>query len=184
MRRSLLITIESLLTACVLLVALVIVFVLALGGVKARSPGKLETKIVTFAKHQLLVGTKTASNPLASTTEKISQGQQVFSNYCFACHGLDGQNTGVPFAESMSPPVPSLASSDVQAYSDGQLHWVISNGLWPSGMPAAKGILTDEEIWSVVLYIRHLPPVGSLGEPNAYAGDGCAELSGKKSAEK
>jgi mono/diheme cytochrome c family protein len=57
----------------------------------------------------------------------------------------------------------------VQSYKDGQLKWIIENGLSPSGMPASKGILTDEEMWSIVLYIRHLPPAGSLGEPPCYS---------------
>ena len=68
----------------------------------------------------------------------------------------------------MSPPVPSLAGKDVQSYTDGQLKWVIDFGIWPSGMPGSKGILNDDEIWSIVLYLRHLPPAGSLGEPQMY----------------
>jgi mono/diheme cytochrome c family protein len=84
---------------------------------------------------------------------------------------LDGQKTGVPFAEKLSPPVPSLISAEVQAYTDGQLRSLITNGIAPSGMPAAKGILDDDEIWSLVLYIRHLPGKGSLGEPRAYTDD-------------
>ena len=92
-----------------------------------------------------------------------------FSHYCVACHGLDGQNTGVPFADSMSPPVPSLASIEVQSYTDGQLKWVIDNGIWPSGMPGSKGTLSDEEIWSIVIFLRHLPPAGSVGEPEMYS---------------
>jgi mono/diheme cytochrome c family protein len=86
------------------------------------------------------------------------------------CHGLDGQNTGVPFAEKMAPPVPPLNSPSVQAYTDGQLHWIIENGVSPSGMPASKGVFRDEEIWQLVLYIRHLPQKGSLGEPEVYGG--------------
>ena len=69
----------------------------------------------------------------------------------------------------MAPPVPSLTSPEVQSYTDGQLKWVIDNGIFPSGMPASKGILTDDEIWSMVVYIRHLPPAGSLGEPAMYS---------------
>jgi hypothetical protein len=38
-------------------------------------------------------------------------------------------------------------------------------------MPASKGILNDEEIWTLVYYIRHLPPKGSLGEPKVYSGE-------------
>ncbi len=88
-----------------------------------------------------------------------------------ACHGLDGQNTGVPFADHMAPPVPSLASEPVQRYTDGQLHSIIQNGIYPSGMPAAQGILNDDEIWAIVSYIRHLPPKGSQGEPKMYSGE-------------
>jgi mono/diheme cytochrome c family protein len=57
----------------------------------------------------------------------------------------------------------------VQDYSDGQLKWVIDYGIWPSGMPGAKGTLSDDEIWSIVVYLRHLPPAGSLGEPEMYS---------------
>ncbi len=111
-------------------------------------------------------------NPLPATDENIRAGQRNFTSYCMVCHGLDGQNTGVPFAEKMSPPVPALTSAAVQAYSDGQLHRIIENGISPSGMPAAKGIFHDEEIWQLVLYVRHLPLKGSMGEPGVYGGDG------------
>ena len=75
----------------------------------------------------------------------------------------------------MSPAVPSLASANVQGYNDGQLKWIIENGIFPSGMPASKETLSDEEMWQIVIYLRHLPPAGSLGEPCAYAGDKYAD---------
>ncbi len=140
-------------------------------GCKATPPGKWETAVVTRTKHWISVRNKDAKNPLAPTPDHIAAGKDSFSHFCVACHGLDGQNTGVPFAESMAPPVPSLASPEVQSYTDGQLKWVIENGIFPSGMPASRGILTDEEIWSTVLYIRHLPQAGSLGEPAMYSGE-------------
>jgi mono/diheme cytochrome c family protein len=59
----------------------------------------------------------------------------------------------------------------VQNYSDGQLKWIIENGIAPSGMPASKGILSEQDIWAIVLFIRHLPPAGSLGEPHTYTSD-------------
>jgi len=71
----------------------------------------------------------------------------------------------------MSPPVPELSSVAVQRYSDGQLKWVIDNGIFPSGMPASKDILNGDEIWQIVTYLRHLPPKGSLGEPAVYGGN-------------
>lgn len=138
-------------------------------GCKSMPPGRLETLLATSAKHRLVVGDKAIRNPLLSAPETIAEGKEAFSHYCVACHGMDGQNTGVPFADRMSPPVPSLASRDVQAYTDGQLKWVIDNGISPSGMPGSKGTLSDEEIWSIVVFLRHLPPAGSLGEPEMYS---------------
>ncbi len=149
------------------IVALAFAFVAA--GCKATPPGKWETAAVTRAKHWVFVRNKNAKNPISATPANIAAGKTAFSHYCVACHGLDGQNTGVPFADNMAPPVPSLASTNVQSYTDGQLKWVIDNGIFPSGMPASKGILTDEEIWSIVVYVRHLPPAGSLGEPAMYS---------------
>ena len=153
-----------------------------LSGCRAKKPGTWETKFMTSAEHHVFVGNKKAKNPLPATADNVALGRQTFSYYCVVCHGLDGQNTGVPFADRMDPPVPSLASSSAQSYTDGQLEWIIANGLGPSGMPASHGILSDEEIWSIVLYIRHLPPAGSLGEPAVYSGDACAPASDRKAA--
>jgi mono/diheme cytochrome c family protein len=140
----------------------------AMCGCKATAPGKAETKVVTAWKHHVTVGGKKQKNPLAASAENIAAGKEAFSHYCVACHGMDGQNTGVPFAARLSPQVPPLNSEAVQSYTDGQLKWIIDNGLSPSGMPGSSGILSDEEIWSAVLFIRHLPPAGSAGEPEMY----------------
>jgi mono/diheme cytochrome c family protein len=121
-----------------------------------------------MVKRRVTVGGRGDASPLPAVEENVRRGQRAFSFYCAACHGLDGQNTGVPFADAMSPPVPRLTAPEVQRYTDGQLHSVIENGLWPSGMPAARGLLNDEEIWEIVQYVRHLPPPGSLGEPPMY----------------
>lgn len=138
-------------------------------GCKAAPPSQAETRLMWGWKHHVSIGGRKQRNPLQPTLQSVADGKQAFSYYCAACHGLDGQNTGVPFAGRMSPPVPSLASANVQQYTDGQLKWVIDNGIWPSGMPGSSGTLSDDEIWSIVIYIRHLPKAGSLGEPPMYS---------------
>jgi len=145
-----------------------LVFLAVFAGCKASSPSGAERGVMRWTKHSVTVRNKSERNPLQPTEENLAAGREAFSHYCVACHGMDGQNTGVPFAESMSPPVPSLNSAEVQSYTDGQLKWVIDNGIEPSGMPGSKGILSDDEIWSTVLFIRHLPPAGSLGDPPMY----------------
>lgn len=144
---------------------------LAMCGCGVKQPSSVETAVANSVKHRITVRNKTEKNPLPATAENIANGRKVFGYYCVACHGLDGQATGVPFAQTMSPPVPSLASAEVQAYSDGQLKWIIDNGIYPSGMPASKGILGDEEVWSLIHYLRNLPSKGSLGEPKFYSGE-------------
>ncbi len=151
--------------------SLTLVAAVVLVGCGARQPGSVERRVANTVKHRITIGGKKNANPMPATSENIRRGQENFSHYCVVCHGLDGQNTGVPFADRMSPPVPTLNSPEVQGYTDGQLKWVIDHGIFPSGMPASKGILNDEEIWQIVEYIRHLPAKGSLGEPAVYSGE-------------
>jgi len=148
--------------------ALLAVLFAALAGCKAKSPGKLETRTVTFAKHHIFIGNKKQKNPLPANAETLADGKEAFSHYCVACHGNDGQNTGVPFVDHISPPIPSLASPEVQSYTDGQLKTILDYGIQPSGMPGSKGVLSDDELWSIIVFIRHLPPAGSQGTPEMY----------------
>jgi mono/diheme cytochrome c family protein len=117
--------------------------------------------MLQWAKHHVTISGKGEKNPVNVSAENIESGKRIFSYYCVVCHGRDGQNTGVPFAAGTSPPIPSLASADVQRYSDGQLRWIIENGISPSGMPASNGTLNNDETWHVVVYLRHLPPAGA-----------------------
>lgn len=142
--------------------------VFCLAGCKAKPPGRAETVVVTYVKHHFLIGNRQKKNPLADTPENRADGKEAFSHYCVACHGMDGQNTGVPFVDHISPPIPSLASPVVQSYTDGQMKWILDYGIFPSGMPGSKGTLSDDELWSIVLFLRHLPPAGSQGTPQMY----------------
>jgi len=150
--------------------ALLAAAALMLCGCGVKQPSSIETKVANGLKHHVTVRNKGERNPLPGTAENVANGRRIFGYYCVACHGLDGQATGVPFAANMSPPVPSLASAEVQSYSDGQLKWIIDNGIYPSGMPASKGILGNDEVWSMIHYLRNLPPKGSVGEPKFYSG--------------
>lgn len=151
-----------------LISALAAIALTGIVGCKANSPGKLETTTITFAEHHVFIGNNNQKNPLPNIPQTLADGKEAFSHYCVACHGMDGQNTGVPFVGHISPPIPSLASPDVQSYTDGQLKWILDYGISPSGMPGSKGTLSDDELWSIVVFIRHLPPAGSQGIPDMY----------------
>jgi cytochrome c553 len=151
-----------------LVVAFALLCLTWINGCKAEPPSKLEVKTVTFAKHHLFVRNRNQKNPLPNNAETWADGKEAFSHYCVACHGMDGQNTGVPFVDHISPPIPPLSAREVQSYTDGQLKWILDNGIRPSGMPGSKGTLSDDELWSIVVFLRHLPPAGSQGTPEIY----------------
>lgn len=139
-----------------------------LSACKVSKPGSMESGVVNEVKRKITIGGKDDQNPLPYSQANADEGKEHFGHHCQICHGLDGQNTGVPFAQQMSPPVADLNSKEIQDYTDGQLHWIIVNGINPSGMPAWKGILEEDEMWKIVHYIRHLPPKGSLGAPEVF----------------
>ena len=69
----------------------------------------------------------------------------------------------------MSDAQPSVSSARAEGRAANQLRPLrFTNGIAPSGMPAWKGILDDNEMWNIVHYLRHLPPKGSLGSPDVY----------------
>jgi mono/diheme cytochrome c family protein len=92
---------------------------IVLAGCEVRTPGTLETRLMQSTKRRLTIGGRSDVNPMPGTSDNIERGQKTFGAYCMVCHGLDGQNTRVPFAEKISPPVPPLSSQAVQSYSDG-----------------------------------------------------------------
>ncbi len=150
--------------------ALIIVAVcgcLLLSACSASSPGNIETMVAQEAKRVAIAGNN-LKNPLPDTPAVVKTGQEHFEHHCQVCHGLDGHNTGVPFANKMSPNIPELSDRNVQAFSDGQLKIIIQNGIRFSGMPGWQGILDDNEMWAMVRYIRHLPSKGSLGVPAVF----------------
>jgi len=140
---------------------------ISLFSCQATSPGDVESRMAAEAK-KLKIGGKDWQNPTADSPDVVKTGMEHFQHHCQVCHGLDGHGTGVPFAVKMSPPVIDLGDSSVQQYKDGQLKWIIENGIRFSGMPGWKGGLEDDEMWSIVRFIRHLPEKGSEGIPAVF----------------
>jgi mono/diheme cytochrome c family protein len=147
----------------------VLLVLLALAGCKAgNGPGKFESAVAKEVKQKITVGGRDWKNPFEDNEQNATIGAEHFQHHCMVCHGLDGHGTGVPFALKMDPAVPDLSSKNVQDYTDGQLKWIIQNGISPSGMPGWEGILDENEMWHIVAYIRNLPVQGSLGIPAVY----------------
>jgi mono/diheme cytochrome c family protein len=92
------------------------------------------------------------TNPLGA--DAASAGAEIFKNNCEACHGPQGHGDG-PAGAALSPKpknLPVLAS----AVGDDYLYWRINTGKEGTSMIAWKGVLTEEQIWQVVSFIRTL----------------------------
>ena len=117
-----------------LAVGVVTALLLTIVGCKAAAPGSTESKIADEMKNAT-IGGKNLQNPSPDTQQTVDMGKEHFQHHCMVCHGLDGHNTGVQFADQMSPPTADLGAKDVQHFSDGQLKWIIQNGIRFTGMP-------------------------------------------------
>jgi plastocyanin len=96
-----------------------------------------------------------ASNPFAAP-DAWRSGSDAFRGQCAMCHGNDGRGH-TPIGPHMYPPVPDLAASEIQQFSDGALFSIIQHGVAFTGMPSFRSANSDEQIWRLVAFVRHVP---------------------------
>lgn len=99
---------------------------------------------------------KSMTNPLPASSANLDEGRTRYEQYCPLCHGPDGKGATL-LGRNLHPPASDLTSPQVQSYTDGQLYWIISEGIRFSGMPAGRTYSTEQQIWQVVLHLRRLP---------------------------
>ena len=156
------------------LIALVIVFAIVSflrenWGVTG-TPGVLERIIAKWALSSSRREDSGTKNPIAPTAQNLEEGRSNYEKQCAFCHGLDGRGqgqTGVQFY----PPVPAIAGPKVDL-TDGQIQSSITNGIRYTGMPSFSKVLSPDEVWKVVLWVRHLSQ--SVPGPQTSAPDGAS----------
>lgn len=102
-----------------------------------------------------LGGAGDQQNPLAGNPRAVQAGRDAYTGSCAQCHGDNGNGKGV-WGQATYPPATDLTSTTVQARSDAALFWIVKNGLSFAGMPAFKDQYSDQDLWSVVSYVRAL----------------------------
>lgn len=95
---------------------------------------------------------KAKKNPLPATAAIVAQGKKVADVNCVSCHGAKGKGDGAASA-ALNPKPADWTSKKVQAESDGEIFWKLSNGR--GAMPAWK-FLPENDRWALVGYIRSL----------------------------
>lgn len=97
---------------------------------------------------------KTLKSPLTAAQSKPELGKPFYEKACAACHGPDG-SAQTTAAAAMKPKPTNLVDHRMDSMKDGEIYWVITNGISKS-MPAMKTKLSDQERWQIVNYVRHL----------------------------
>ncbi len=129
-------------------------------GVSARAePSVLEVWIGRTARHLLIPSpARAVANPLAADPALLERAKEHFADHCAVCHGYDGHGD-TPIGRGLHPRVPDLTLAATQDLSDGELFWIIENGIELTGMPAfgEESPDDDEHAWTLVHWIRRLP---------------------------
>jgi mono/diheme cytochrome c family protein len=94
-----------------------------------------------------------SKNPYKDNEEVIPEAKKLFTAMCVVCHGEQGKGNGAASVAIMPHPA-NFLSIEVESESDGAIFWKLTNGNPP--MASYKTMLTDEQRWKLVTYIRKL----------------------------
>jgi mono/diheme cytochrome c family protein len=151
---------STLLMIIVALVGLIVAVTVALlhNGLSARArPSAMEEMLARNAWHLSIPSDARAmSNPLAASAENLKDARLHFADHCAICHANDGSGDA-PFGRGLYPKPPDLRQPETQKRSDGELFWIIENGVRFTGMPSFASEGMSDDSWKLVVFIRHLP---------------------------
>ncbi len=127
-------------------------------GFSAReTPSRLEEFLARHARKLATpAGAKEQKNPYPDTVESLESARNHWVDHCANCHALEGSGDTV-IGRNLYPKVPDVREANTQELSDGEIYYIISNGIRFTGMPASGGGDSPEEIWQLVSFIRRLP---------------------------
>ncbi len=131
-------------------------------GFSARDTPSWVEVILARAARKLAVpkDAAQAKNPIALSADVLSEAREHFADHCAMCHGNDGSGNA-KLGRNLYPKAPDMRKAGTQSLSDGELFYIISNGIRLSGMPAWGAGRPDQDLdsWKLVYFIRHLPTI-------------------------
>lgn len=95
----------------------------------------------------------TLKSPVADAAAASERGKESYDLYCWSCHGKKGRGDGAAGASFLIPPA-DFRTPEVSGQSDGALYWKLTTGR--GNMTPYGDLLTDEQRWELVAYIRTL----------------------------
>jgi mono/diheme cytochrome c family protein len=129
-------------------------------GLSARQPpGRVETYMARRVRDLAVAGrARELVNPVPRSPQAIADGLAHFADHCASCHANDGSGN-TELGRNLFPRAPDMRLAATQQLSDGELFWIIQNGIRFTGMPAwSTGDQEGEQAsWHLVHFIRYLP---------------------------
>src|SRR5215467_1122513 len=173
---------QILLLVVIVVIGLVIAGAISIlhDGLSSRAkPSALEAAIARTARKMAFPGSaRSAKNPIPDSPEVLREARLHFADHCAICHGNDGSGDSM-LGHGLYPKPPDLRAAETQNLSDGEIFWIIENGIRLTGMPAfgkqsnegehhehsehgdAQSGEHDEhgeaDSWKLVRFIRHIP---------------------------
>jgi mono/diheme cytochrome c family protein len=126
-----------------------------------RAPSKMETAVARAVRHMAIPKiARDEENPWAevATPDVMKDAREHFADHCAQCHANDGSGNS-EMGKNLYPRAPDMRLPATQNLTDGELYYIIRNGVPLTGMPAwgEPDTPQDDESWQLVLFIRHLP---------------------------
>jgi predicted CXXCH cytochrome family protein len=122
-------------------------------------------------------------DPVPASSESLRRARDLFLSRCAGCHGPDGSGR-TPIGSNVYPRVPDLRSTPTQNLTDGELHYIIANGVQLTGMPALSGTGSSVEAWELVRFVRSLRVLDQKQQVQDVTNLTSAHYTGSQSCEK
>jgi mono/diheme cytochrome c family protein len=122
-------------------------------------PTPLESFLARSARHWAVPSSATATaNPVSDTPAVLAEARAHWADHCAGCHANNGSGD-TEMGRNLYPRAPDMRAAATQQLTDGELFFIIQNGVRLTGMPAwGSGTAHDtEDSWKLVRFIRHLP---------------------------
>jgi len=145
---------------CLLAVGAVVLLKRAGSGTH-EAPGAVETAVARRLRSWAMPSdARGRPSPIQSSPELLREAAHHFADHCASCHGNDGSgNTAM--GRRLYPRAPDMRQAATQQLTDGELYFIIHNGVRFTGMPGWGKSEPDEDSWKLVLFVRHLPSITS-----------------------
>ncbi len=134
------------------------VMVMPRDGFSARGEPSAVERLVAGSVRRFAVpkSGRDARNPVPFSADLWADARAHFADHCAICHGNDGRGD-TEIGRNLYPKAPDMTLPDTQTLTDGELYWVIENGVRLTGMPAwGDGNPNDADTWKLVHFVRHL----------------------------